>query len=138
MFGGASTNQPAAPSTGLFGSATTQPQSNLFGSTNQTQPQSNSLFGNTQPQQQQQSSLFGNTSTNTLQPQQQGQLSSSLFASTSGSGSALASSISGNQRPEVDIGERMMTVQRAWDTSNPECRFKVSCSGLRFFPSAHI
>lgn len=33
----------------------------------------------------------------------------------------------GSKRPEVDIGERMTSVRKAWDPQSPDCRFKVSC-----------
>lgn len=92
IFGGAST-QPAfgaqptstAPTTGLFGSAPTQPQSNLFGAAN-NQNSSTGLFGNsnnstnTQPS----GGLFG-TNTNQNNAQKPG----GLFGANTNTGSSL-------------------------------------------------
>ncbi|WWD21523.1 hypothetical protein CI109_106009 [Kwoniella shandongensis] len=126
LFG--STAQPTQGG-GLFGSTAQLSQAGgLFGSTTQ-QPQQaggSSLFGggggfgqqSQAGQQQGGSSLFGST----VQPQQQQQQqqqwgNSSLAASTSNSNPF-------GIKQEVDIETRIKNVQSAWDTNNPDCRFK--------------
>jgi nuclear pore complex protein Nup54 len=137
LFGQAQAQQKPA-GTGLFGSTAMTPSSGgLFGSTTQPgQPQAGTgLFGSTaqsqQPAQQQQpsmsTSIFG-TSTQPLQQQQQPQaaLFGSVNAPLAATSNLGASAVGLPQRQEQSIEERMMAVQRAWDPSSPDCRFKVS------------
>ncbi|KAL0255937.1 hypothetical protein I308_100748 [Cryptococcus tetragattii IND107] len=126
LFG--STTQPAQTG-GLFGSTAQQPQQpqqqqqggGLFGNLGQSQAKpAGSLFGASAfgaPQQQQpQGGLFGSAfgqSTN-----QVGQLQQSQAVQPS-----MQQSVFGVKK-EMDIESRIKAVQDAWDSSNPDCRFK--------------
>ncbi|KAL7420021.1 hypothetical protein Q5752_004985 [Cryptotrichosporon argae] len=154
LFGQPATSAPAAPAGGLFGStaAPQQPVGGLFDGTAManTAQSAGGLFGSTQ---QPAGGLFGSTATamtgakpgglfsapaqqpglfgastfgaTQQQPQlQQQQQQQALGASALGV-SALGVSALGAPQPRLDdIEGRMGAVQRAWDPSHPDCRFK--------------
>ncbi|RSH92222.1 hypothetical protein EHS25_008637 [Saitozyma podzolica] len=152
LFGQAQAQPQQKPAgTGLFGSTAMTPSSGglfgstaqpgqqqagtgLFGSTAQSQqPAQSSLFGgfgqSQQPQQQQQqqpsasTSIFG-APPQPLQQQPQAALFGSVNAPLAATSNLGASAVGLPQRQEQSIEERMMAVQRAWDPSSPDCRFK--------------
>ncbi|KAF8493324.1 hypothetical protein JB92DRAFT_1202868 [Gautieria morchelliformis] len=139
------------PTTGLFGSAQ-PPQSNIFGSTSNTNTNTNPIapatgFGSLLSQQQQPGSFnLGQSSTNT--PQTQNPLGSStsvpalpqpaptgsLFGSkpplpsTSSflpAGQAQQSSDNGAQAQSAALQQRIEAIVAAWNPQSPQCRFQV-------------
>ncbi|KJE03462.1 hypothetical protein I311_02762 [Cryptococcus gattii NT-10] len=130
LFG--STTQPAQTG-GLFGSTAQQPQQQQ--QQQQLQQQGGGLFGNLgQSQAKPAGGLFGASAFGAPQQQQpQGGMFGSAFGqSTNQVGQlqqsqavqpSMQQSVFGVKK-EMDIESRIKAVQDAWDTSNPDCRFK--------------
>ncbi|ODN79652.1 hypothetical protein L202_03592 [Cryptococcus amylolentus CBS 6039] len=144
LFGSTSQPQQQNAGGGLFGSTQQalqqQASGGLFGAQQpqQQQQQGGGLFGSTA---QKPGGVFGGFGASTSQPQQQQQQQqpqqqqSGLFGSTLGAPqqqqmgqsqmqqSQLGQSMFGVKK-EQDIESRIRTVQNAWDSASPECRFK--------------
>ncbi|KIR80524.1 hypothetical protein I306_02502 [Cryptococcus gattii EJB2] len=136
LFG--STTQPAQTG-GLFGSTAQQPQQQQ--QQQQLQQQGGELFGNLgQSQAKPAGGLFGASAFGApqqQQPQLQQQPQGGMFGSAFGQSTNQVGQLQPSQavqpsmqqsvfgvKKEMDIESRIKAVQDAWDTSNPDCRFK--------------
>lgn len=122
MFGNTATNTTTQPSTGLFGSTTTQPATTggLFGA----KPAGTSLFGQpaatttttgfgqttTQPNPLAQSTLTASTLGQPAQPQPANNLQVSVFGTPGAAG--------------LSLEQRIENIAQAWNPTSPSCRFQ--------------